>query len=223
MRSIYKLSFILLLIPSIVLGATNPVKKHEKTKKISKTFKVKKDATLTIKNKYGNVDVTTWDKNTIQIDINIIVKGNNLSKVEDRINDVEIEFSSDKENVKAVTRFGEKRNSWWSWGNNNKINYQIHYTVKMPITNNANLNNDYGYITLDKLEGEATINCDYGKITIGDLLGENTDINLDYCKNSSISSMKNGSVNVDACMADIEYCCDFLSSFRPFQDDELMK
>lgn len=198
MKLIYNITLFLFLLPTIVLASTIiEKKKHEKSKKISKNFSVNKDATLFIKNKYGNVNVTTWNKNTVQIDISITVKGNSLDKVEDKLKSIYIEFNNNSSMVEATTRFGEKRSSWWSWGNNNNINYEINYNIKMPITNNANLNNDYGTISLDKLEGEATINCDYGKIIIGDLLGNNSNINLDYCKNSTISFMKNGNINVD--------------------------
>lgn len=196
MKSISKYFFLFLLIPAMALGTT-PTKKHEKSKEVSKTFQVNKDATLKISNKYGNVDVTTWDKNTIQIDVTITVKGNNLSKVEDRLNDVRIDFNASESMVEARTLFGNTNSGWSWWKRNNKINFQINYRVKMPVTNNANLNNDYGNISLDKLEGQANINCDYGKINVGDLLGTNSNINLDYSKSSSINSMKNGNINTD--------------------------
>lgn len=198
MKSIVKFTFLFLLVPAIALANSDKNKKrHEKSKKVSKTFQVNKGATLSISNKFGNVDVTTWNKNTIEIDVNITVKGNDLDKVEDRLKEVEIEFASNSSLVEAKTILGTKKNSWGWWSKRNKINYEINYTVKMPVTNNANLNNDYGNITLDKLEGEANINCDYGKIIIGDLKGNNTNINLDYCKGSSVKSMKNGSLNLD--------------------------
>jgi hypothetical protein len=81
---------------------------------------------------------------------------------------------------------------------------EIHYLIKMPVTNNVNLNNDYGEISLDKLEGTSIINCDYGKINIGELLNSNNKINIDYTNKSTIEFMKDGAINADYSTLHIE-------------------
>lgn len=196
MKSIYKIALLFLLIPTIAF-ANNGDKKHEKTKTISKSYDVNANATVDIQNKYGNIHVTTWNQNKVDITVKITVKGKDLDDVEEQLDDIDVDFMASNNLVEAKTMFQRKKSSWNFWGKNKKISYQINYTVKMPLSNNAKLSNDYGSIYLDKLEGEATINCDYGKIEIGDLLGNNSDINLDYCNGSSIESMRNGSINVD--------------------------
>jgi hypothetical protein len=72
MKTIHKLALLLLLIPSVVI-ANNDLdkKKHEKSKSISKSFDVNSDATLKISNKYGDVNVTSWNQNRIEIDVKI--------------------------------------------------------------------------------------------------------------------------------------------------------
>ncbi|MFY0629369.1 MAG: hypothetical protein JXR05_03245 [Flavobacteriaceae bacterium] len=205
MKSIYKLTILLLLIPTIVLGNNdNDKKRHEKSKTIKKSFKVNSDASLAVSNRYGNINVTTWNQNRIEIDIKITVKGNDLDEVEDQLEKIDVDFNSSASSVEAKTRFGKNKSSWTFWKKSKKISYQINYIVKMPVTNNVNLNNDYGSISLDELDGEASINCDYGKITIGDLRGDNTDINLDYCSTSTISSVKDANVNIDYSKLTIE-------------------
>ena len=53
MKSIYKLTILLLLVPSIVFANNdNDKKKHEKSKSINKSFDVNSNATLEIYNKY---------------------------------------------------------------------------------------------------------------------------------------------------------------------------
>ena len=197
MKSIYKIALLLLLIPSIAFANNDKDgKKHEKSKSISKSFDVNSDATLSISNKYGDINVTSWNQNKIEIDVKITVKGNDLDDVEDRLERIKVDFNSTSSLVEAKTILGSK-SSWNIWKKSKNISYKINYTVKIPVTNNANLNNDYGGITLDELQGEANINCDYGKITIGDLKGNNSNINLDYCNSSTIDSMKDGDVNID--------------------------
>ncbi|RSC92234.1 hypothetical protein [Tenacibaculum singaporense] len=190
---LYKILFLLLFIPTLLVAND---KKHEKSKNIRKTFSVNKNATLYINNKYGNVNVATWSENRIEINVKITVKGNDLSNVERKLKAIDVQFESTPSLVEARTII-EKTKSSWSWWGSNNTNYKINYFVKMPITNNADLNNKYGNIELDKLEGKSNINCDYGKIQIDQLLNETNNINLDYCGTSEINFMKSGNLSVD--------------------------
>jgi len=74
---------------------------------------------------------------------------------------------------------------------------EINYTVKLPVTNNVDLNNDYGSININRLEGVAVINCDYGQLNIGELMADGNYFNFDYTKNSTIGFMKSGKINAD--------------------------
>lgn len=197
MKSICKLAILLLLVPSIVFANNDKdKKKHEKSKTISKSFDVNSNASLEIYNKYGDINVTAWNQNTVEIDVKITVKGNDLDDVEDRLEKIRVEFNGSKSLVEAKTMIGGK-NNWGFWKKSKNISYKINYTVKVPVTNNVSLNNDYGSIRLDEIEGNAEINCDYGKVVLGDLKGKDSSINLDYCSSSTIDSMNDGDINVD--------------------------
>ena len=174
----------------------NDKKKHEKNKTISKNFTVNENATLYISNKYGNVDVITWNQNRIEIEVKITVKGNDLKNVEGKLKSINILFEASKSLVEARTKI-ESTKSKWSWWGKENINYKINYFVKMPITNNADLNNKYGSIELDKLEGKVNLNCDYGNIQVDQLLNDSNSIDLDYCGASEINFMRSGNVNID--------------------------
>ena len=196
MKSIYKITFLLLLFP-LITSANIDEKKHEKSKVIKKEYKVNSNAKVSLDNKYGNLNITTWDKNQVEIEVTITVKGDDLDRVEERLNNIDIEFEASSNLVYAKTHFEKERKSWSFWKRNNNLSYQINYKVKMPKTNAVDLDNDYGSIYLTNLQGKANINCDYGKITIGELSANNNDINLDYCSSSNISYMKSGNINVD--------------------------
>lgn len=192
---LYKLSFLLFLLPIVIWASDD--KKHEKSKTISKSYSVNKNVTVYLKNKYGNLNVTTWNENRVEIDVKITVKGNKLSNVQDKLNAITVDFESSPNLIEARTRI-EKTKSNWSWfGNNNNLNYKVNYTVKMPVTGNADFHNKYGDISLDELEGKSTIDCDYGHIEIGDLHNKTNFIELDYCSNSNINYMKSGNINAD--------------------------
>jgi hypothetical protein len=195
MKFIYKTTFLFLLIPLITSANIVDIK-HEKSKIIKKEYNVNADAKVAINNRYGNLNITTWDKNRVEIEITITVKGDDLDSVEDRLANIDIEFENSKSLVYAKTKFEKEKKRWSFWGRSSNISYQINYKIKMPKTNSADLDNDYGNIYLNNLSGKANINCDYGKIYVGELSANNNNINLDYCSSSTINYIKSGNINI---------------------------
>lgn len=190
-------------------GTINPNKvngKYTKEKKISKSFEVSASDLLKIDNSYGNINVTTWNENRVQIDVVVKVNGNDEEKVREKLNEITIKMNQSGEGVQAKTYFEKDKRSWWDmlFGENNNLNMEVNYSIKAPITNNIHLINDYGNIYLDKLKGNAKINCDYGSIDIGELLGENNYINIDYSRNSHIGILKNAVINADYSEIEVE-------------------
>ncbi|MDG4717103.1 hypothetical protein [Winogradskyella marincola] len=194
----FKIALLLLLMPFIALANIEPVAiKTSKERNIKKSFNVSSNATLKISNSYGNLEVITWDQNKIDFDIIIKVTGNNAEKVEDRLDNIDIDFSSSNDYVSAITKIGKNNKNWWNWGKKMNLKLEINYIVKMPISGNVDLNNDYGSINLDRLEGSAKIICDYGKITTKELLSSNNELRFDYTNNSYFEYIKGGRINAD--------------------------
>ncbi|WP_431003269.1 hypothetical protein [Tenacibaculum sp. TC6] len=203
---LYKtLTTILIVLTSTIMFANtgNGPKKHEKNKIIKKQFSVTKNATLYLNNKYGNINVTTWDENRVEIDVKIIVKGNNLSDVNDKLDAITVDFQATNDLVEARTIIRETKSSW-SWWKNNNTSFKINYFVKMPITNNADFNNKYGNIEIDVLKGKSNINCDYGNIDIDKLLNIENSIDINYCGSSEINFIESGNISADYSTLKIE-------------------
>ena len=185
-----------MLVP--MLGLANPIKKswdYEKTKTIKKEFKVNADALLRINNKFGNLDVISWSENRVEIEVTITVKGNNESKVISRLEKIDVNFTNSPGEVSAKTVLENSSNKWYK--SNDKMNYQIDYKVKMPVTNSADFSNDYVLVSLNEIKGKAKINCDYGKMRIGSLYHADNSINIDYTNDSEIELMNGGVINAD--------------------------
>lgn len=201
---IYKLIGLLILIPTCSFSLNNPsettnfLQKHIKEKTIKKSFNVDSKATLKIDNSYGNLDIVTWNENRIEILVTITTKGGNEEKVQQKLDNISVDFSTSQSLVSAKTIFNKnKSSSWWSWGSNNTVNMSIHYIVKMPMTNSVELSNDYGNINLGKLEGRAVISCDYGKITTKELMADHNKLNFNYTSNCYFEYIKSGEINAD--------------------------
>ena len=192
----FRIFLILITLPAFIFASNGIMKgKYTKEKTYHKEYNVNNDALVKIKNSYGNIEVITWNENKVVIDVTITTNGNNEEKVINKLEDINVVFEASSELVYAKTTF-EKNKSWWNWGNSN-VKMNINYIVKMPITNNVDLNNDYGSINLDKLEGQASISCDYGKITTKELMADNNSIRFDYTKNSYFEYIKSGKISAD--------------------------
>ncbi|WP_283635346.1 hypothetical protein [Aquaticitalea lipolytica] len=195
---LYKAVFMLLLIPTMVLGSNGLNGKHTKEKTIKKEFTVNSNANLKVNNSYGNINIVTYSGNKTYIEVTVKTNSNDEDKAQKKLDEITVEFNSSSEYVSAKTIFDKnKSDSWWSWGKNNNVNMEINYVIKLPITNSVDLSNDYGSINLDKLEGRANINCDYGKITTKELMADNNYLSFDYTQNSYFEYIKSGKINAD--------------------------
>lgn len=196
---LFKYAAVLLLVAPMVLSANDgKIKgKYTKEKTIKKEYDVNSDALLKINNSYGNLNLTSWNEDRIVIEVHIKTSGNNEEKVQNKLDNINIDFEATRSMVSAKTIFNKNKSSWgWNWGNNN-VNMQINYTIKMPIKNSVHLNNDYGNIIIDRVDGHAKINCDYGRLEIGELRGRNNYLNFDYTSKSSIGYINSGEIIAD--------------------------
>lgn len=200
MKTIYfKILFVILLIPAIGCAGTFDGR-YTKEKKINKNYNVSANALLRISNSYGNIDITTWDQNRVEIEVIIRTNGNDEEKVAQRLQEIDVEFRNSPSEISARTLLDQKSNSsWWSnfFGSSSNVSMEINYRIKAPIKNSVNLSNDYGHIRIDKLQGNASISCDYGRLLIGELHGNNNVLEFDYTRNSSIAYVKNARINAD--------------------------
>ncbi|WGK64323.1 hypothetical protein [Croceiramulus getboli] len=192
--------FLVLMLPALSLASNNTLKgRYTKEKKIEKTFTVNADASLKIDNSYGNVNITSWNENRTVIVVVIKTNGNDEEEVAKKLDEIDVLFEASANYVSAETKFNKyKKRSWWnSWGGNDKVNMEITYTVKVPVTNAIDISNDYGAIILNKIEGNARLSCDYGRLEIGELMADNNLLNFDYTNNSNIGYMRSGRINAD--------------------------
>lgn len=194
---LYRIVLLIVMLPLFSVASVKHDGKYTKKKTINKTFSVNKNATLKVNSGYGNIDIITWDRNETVFEITITTSGNDEEKVEERLNEITVDFDASASLVSAETEFNRKSSSWWSWGKKHKVNVDIHYLIKIPITNNVDLKNDYGSINLDKLEGAAKIRCDYGKVTTKELMNDSNSLYFDYSQNCYFEYIKNGNINAD--------------------------
>ncbi len=169
--------------------ATEHNGKYTKQKTAKKTVIVNADATVDIDNKYGNVFITTWDEDKIDIDVVITISGDDENWVDKKLASVSIEFSGTKSLYSAKTVFDKMSSS------SRRSSMEVNYTVKIPKNGNLKIENQYGNIVTHDLNGSTDVLCKYGKISMGKLNHSSNNIKIDYCSKSTIDGLKNALIN----------------------------
>ncbi|RAR47465.1 hypothetical protein [Flavobacterium lacus] len=187
MKNLYSLLLICFVALSGFANEHNG--KYTKQKTVKKAVIVNLDATVDIDNKYGNVFVTTWDEDKIEIDVVITVSGDSESWVDKKLASISIEFGGTKSLYSAQTIFGNVSSS------GRRTSMEVNYTVKIPKNGNVKIENQYGNIVTHDLNGSTDILCKYGKISMGKLNNSSNNIKIDYCSKSTIESLKNAVIN----------------------------
>lgn len=182
---------LLLCFTSSIVGVADL---GEYTKTIKKEFVINANGTTSISNKYGKVEVKTWDKNRVKIDVTIAVKARNEDAAKMIFDRIDIAFSNDNDFVRAATSIEQKSKGWWPSRSKENIDYAINYEVYLPATNNLDLSHRYGEIMVEDLQGQGVINSKYANFTIGSL-GDNSEIVLAY-GNGSIEKAENLKLDV---------------------------
>ena len=191
----YKLTVILLLGFACALHASEPTFKNELTREVHESFNVSPGAKLGIQNKHGDINITTWDRNQIQIDVLIKVKTSDSEKGQKFLNAIKIDFESSSSKVRAKTIYPEQENnSWWSgwFGNNRNLDYEVHYTIQAPEQISTTLINKYGNISQKSIDGDSDVTNKYGDIFYENVSGD-LSLTLGYGK-AKIGEVENSTM-----------------------------
>lgn len=157
---------LLLLITAFAISLQVVGKDAEKSKKITKSFKVAENQILEIENQFGKVDISSWDKMEVQVEIIILVDQRNEQKAQEVLDEIQIDFKESATLLKMTTSLGKEDKDIKMDGKNK---FEINYTVKMPESMVLDLENKFGDITIDKLSGRTEIEVQFGSAKIGTL------------------------------------------------------
>lgn len=230
----YKLILFFVVGLSISLQATEPSFKKELTREVHETFDVSPGVKLSVQNKYGDINITTWDKNQIQIDVLIKVKSSNTEKAQKFLNEISIDFNSSSSKVSAKTTYPDNNKSWWSgwFGNNKNLDYEVHYNIQAPSQMSTHLVNKYGNIIQASIDGDSEVTNKYGNISYKNVSGD-FDLTLGYgkaslgevgdakmqIKYSSIKIIKAKDLEISTKYSDVKIkSCDHMTAYTKYDD-----
>ena len=170
--------------------------KYEKTKTYQRNFDVAPNALLLLDNRYGSIEVVESKTAKVSIDVVVRVWGNQMSSIEDKLDEIFVDITGSKTRVSAVTSIGNTQWNWSFW-KNNSISYEINYVVHAPATMIMEVSQKYGDITVARSTNALKIVCAYGNIDLGQISGEANRIEIDYANNSHIEKISQAQIDAD--------------------------
>ncbi|MCP4309946.1 MAG: hypothetical protein GY790_01665 [Bacteroidetes bacterium] len=176
----------LLLLLALLSGTAVSAQDHKSKMNLSREFPVTRETTLEIQNKYGKIQVVSWEKDLVQIDVEIRVSESNASKLKKLKDDISIDFTGTKTYIIAKSQFkseskrlvSELKSVSHTLSGSNK-NVEINYMISMPSYMDLVLNNKFGDIYMDDHSGEVEISLSNGAMKANRLDG-NANITLNF-------------------------------------------
>ena len=167
------------------------------SKQIKKRFKISPETRVEITNKYGKININTWEKDSIVFDIKIKVEDKKLSRLEKMISDIDFDFTNSQHFIIVRTKVGEKKSSIEKEILNFKETVlqsdgkmEIDFTVWMPKTNQLKVENKFGDIYIDDYLGDIEIILSNGNLKSHDFSGR-TNLKLSFA-DATINQLKTG-------------------------------
>lgn len=130
----------------------------EKRKTFEKTYKVNKSDVLNIENKFGRVHVNTWDRNEIQVKVDIISRASSEQNAQELLNKINIVDSRSGSIISVKTEMASMKN------HGGKKSFEINYTISMPEDNALTVKNSFGDVYLAALKGKVDVSVKYGSL-----------------------------------------------------------
>ncbi|MBK9736118.1 MAG: hypothetical protein IPO92_14640 [Saprospiraceae bacterium] len=195
-RYLFNTIFLLLISNSTTVRANGFETDVELRKNYTKEYPSDNLTVLELSNRYGKIEVITWDRSFVKIDANVIVKASSKGKAQDKLDEISVNIQKTGNNIVAVTEIDSKNSSWWSgwWSGENNIKIEINYLVYMPAAIHSIIENKYGNIYLPDLKGKTSINLKYGNMEAKNITNDLL-LDLSYGK-ATVGSVENLSGNI---------------------------
>jgi hypothetical protein len=199
-RSGYKARWLVPLLAGILLWGSAGAQYYEKSRHISKAYKVNRETEIQVSNKYGTVNLMPWDKDSVRFEIDLVVKAKKESKVDKVFNYIDFNFTATRYYVIAQTEIN--KSTFWTevsdaasalFSSDNKA--EIDYTVYYPKGNPLKITNKFGNIYTTDHQGKLDIQLSNGNLKAHDLIGESS-ISLEF-GNASINRMTRARLDIN--------------------------
>jgi hypothetical protein len=189
----------LALSPLFAQHDGNSKTKYEfvKTKAVNKTYTVSASDKLNVSNSFGKVEVHTWNKNEIKVDVSIEVSSNKEAFAQKIIDGITVSNNQGGNEITFKTKMEGNNNS-----KGEKSSMSVDYSIYMPESNPLKLSNEFGATVVPDMKGPVELTSKFGTLTTG-ALADVKRINVEF-GSTTIESVNNGTVHVSYSKATLQ-------------------
>ncbi len=166
MIRIHHFILLVLFIPAMLSAQV-----YSETREQGKSFKLKSGMAVQIANKYGNINVMPWEKDSVRFEISISAQSKQAAKVVKILSSIDCEMISTANTITARTVFYDNSATFWkdvvSYAGqmiNTSNNLQIDYTIYMPASCNIKIENKFGNVYMDSHNGNVDLSVSNGDL-----------------------------------------------------------
>lgn len=190
------------LFTSLFLLIIYPLSAQSVSEKRSfiKSLPIAKGARLEVKNKYGDIHITSWNKDSVNIMAEIEAFAPNHSKLQKMLDGIEINITGTTSLIRAETEFGKEITVLLESfkGLTEKIiqydsRVEINYYINIPDNADIDIENQFGDISIENNAGVISINLSNGDFDANSL-NRISELSLNF-GDAEIGSIKSGKIN----------------------------
>lgn len=189
-----------LILFAVLLGTSNTYSQsYSENKSFIHQFPLSSGTTVEISNKYGKVQLLTWNKDSVRVDIDFYISSTSSARLEKLRQNVKFDFSNSKSYVVVRTIFGKSQSNvideikdFAEAIVNGSNEVRIDYTVHVPRSQTIKVTNKYGDIYADDFTGDMQLNLANGDLKANNFTG-NTQLTLSF-GNAFINEMNKGRI-----------------------------
>ncbi len=189
----------LVVVCLFLLTGLNVRAQFTETREFVRRFSIKPETRIDITNKYGRIELNTWEKDSVVIKFRMEINEKKPVKLEKTLDNLDFDISNSQYYLVVKTQIDKNRSQIESelqkfketiLQTNGSI--RIDLTVWLPDNHELRLENKFGDIIMGDYKGETQVILSNGKLKTGDLPKRST-MNLSFA-DAEINNMPNGRI-----------------------------
>ncbi len=187
----------LLLSLLLINAATFSLSAQDAQKTYSETYDISKGVTLSTETKYSDIELLTWEKDVVDIFVEVEVDASSDNKAREMLEKIEVQINKSGNTVFLETKMDN------GWSRNVKV--EINITIKAPKYINLDMENSYGDLFIQEVSGLVLLDLKYSNLKAGSLSrGNEKPYNMIDLAYSNAEVDEAGWVEVELSYSDLE-------------------
>lgn len=180
------------------------------TKQVQRGFKVKSDVSIDLSNKYGQITVNSWEKDSVAVTVVVTVYGKTDFEAQRQLDRIDIGFRHSSNFLTVETKFeagnAVTKDLWNSVSDasraiTNKSKVVVDYEVWLPSAAALAISNKFGDVYIGGHNGRFRLDLSHGDLMAGQFEGY-TDLSIGFGK-AKVQSLTTGKLSLKGASLDL--------------------